>query len=170
MLGDSATCYKWIANRFLYAKSRPHPVRCRLPDMQLQQKDRGDDHGRYLSSAGGTGDTWTHRCITHTVKKKKSWQSINVIYIYYLIWKFIFFNQCGSVSADFFFVFKIIFIKFVDTVKTIKIIIKPLSLVVCDITVIQCIFLLPCPFIKVLITTMLSKYLLQTIRCSQKES
>lgn len=29
--------------------------------MQLQQKDTGDDRDRYLSSAGGIGDTWTHK-------------------------------------------------------------------------------------------------------------
>lgn len=38
----------------------PHPVWCRLPDMQLQQKDTVDDHDRCLSSTEGTGDTWMH--------------------------------------------------------------------------------------------------------------
>ncbi len=50
--------------------------------MQLQQKDRGDDHGRCLSSAVDTGDTWTHRRITDTVKKrKKTPVPSNVLYI-----------------------------------------------------------------------------------------
>lgn len=51
--------------------------------MQLQQKDRGDDHGRYLFSAGGTGDTCTHRRITHhahTQIRRQQW-----LYIYFIL-------------------------------------------------------------------------------------